>query len=161
MKIDLPYIRVWSAGEKLTALLPPATEAPFHGDYHNDIDTVWVKGLEYVTCMSCQWHTDWREIFEYVVARGVGTLFVGVNEYTGEGVCYDDPEKFRRIKIERGDCIQLWPMHSHRVTCRGSMALLSNDVHRSNEDRTFKGFRSTEKHETYFANYIRKNRRKR
>ncbi len=129
LKLDSPYCRVWAAGPELLAKLPPEELAPVHDrkESDRDIDIDFSHGLDWTTCVSCDWHVDWDQMFELVLARGTGTLHIG-GLSPKKGAVSDSvlgingrPKKCRLV---RGDVIQLWPLAWHRVSSRGTLAFI-------------------------------------
>ncbi len=153
------YLRIWKASDDLMSLLPNPRRVPTHQGYDNSISTATKHGLEYVTCVLGDWHNDWPEIFEYLVVRGSAELYIG-EEPCSKREAQLAPIKFTKHHLERGYCIQLWPMVPHRVGMIGSMSLLSGVVDpwgKGNPEYPFEGFGSPISLEFYFKKLIFEN----
>jgi hypothetical protein len=156
MIYESQYLRIWKADDQLMSLLPNERRAPLHEDYQNRAIGVAAKhGLDYVTAVTCDWHNDWPEVFEYLVVRGTARLRFGTEP------CYKheanhEPKQFTMHRLERGHVIQLWPMVPHQVIILGSIAMLSNEVDPwgKGNDKLFNGFGEPKHLETYFKTLI-------
>lgn len=151
------FLRVWTAGTELFTSLPPEIDAPglYHGEI-NDIDLRWHNGIKYCVFRTCDWHVDWSQVFEYVVVRGHGRLCVGPLDNGLRRVSESPPKTYHTVKIQRGDVIQLWPLALHRGICRGSVAMLCNDIARIEDTPCrFLGFQPTVDSEGAFLHQLR------
>lgn len=148
--IDGRYCRVWRASADLLAVMPPVKDVPAHSDYED----IWVlrhNGLEYVTSHSCEWHTDWPQMFNFLVAAGGGHFSVsnlGRLQSSQEIVM---PTR-HTLYVKRGHIIQLWPMAYHKVECSKDISMISLDGPR--DVRRFGRRRDLEKR---FIDHITKN----
>lgn len=148
LKLDAACCRVWRASADLISRLPPEHVAPRHRQPWGDtnIDSAVADGLTYVTARSCDWHTDWPEVFELLVVRGIAMLHIGPLDRRSCIIRDESTEVQHRCALERGDIIQLWPMAFHRVITRRSLSLLSPDQqhHHSESQVPFKTIQDQE-----------------
>lgn len=153
-KLCVPSCRVWRAPQRLIDLLPE--ESPSHVDRYGEIDVTSYRGLSWLTCKECDWHTDWKEMFFYFVASGGLTLrlsFVAKSEELNIGF---DPIEVGRCRLFRGDIVALWPMALHRVSGVGTMAAIefSNDRSKFGPDEK-RYFPPRQRVERWLSRYIR------
>lgn len=137
MKLNIPNCRVWRASEDLLEVLPREKEAPRFEAFSEDIEPYTHNDLDYVLCRRCAWHTDWPELFSFVVVRGSMNLEVGPLGSQPQSQQWEKCPIIGSCILERGDVIQLWPLAYHRVTGRGRLALLSITVDSSTKQRRY------------------------
>lgn len=150
------YLRIWKVSDELMSLLPPERHTPIHENYQDRaIDIGRKHGLDYVTAVTCDWHNDWPEVFEYLVVSGRATLYFGDVPLT-KGESEHEPKVFTKHTIERGCCLQLWPMVPHRISSLKTVAMLSNEVDPwgKGKDNVFSGFGGVAPLEVFFKHLI-------
>jgi hypothetical protein len=142
VKLNTSHCRVWRAGSQLLGVLPSVADAPRYNPYLTNNDIVAGlshRGMTWTTCMTCDWHTDWSQVFELLMIRGSGRLHIGnVSETAGESGAANEFKARHVCPIERGDVIQLHGMVQHRVTARGYLAFL-DIIGRKGRKPAFKG----------------------
>jgi hypothetical protein len=129
MKINHPDCRVWSASAALREVLPPANGIDPHPTSDmQPIDVYKTNGLSWIASKTCAWHSDWQEMFCFLVVRGSAMFYLG-HAVDGDGSTERKTTKvIAKCRIRRGDIIQLWPMRYHRVTVDQQLSAIEHPM---------------------------------